>query len=88
MSEPRWTPTQQRILDVLSDGRPHDRDELLKCLWDDLSGGGALRQQVYLIRSVLRAVGEDIVCEFGWRRTIRYRHVRLLTAPKPVTNPR
>ena len=72
------TPTQQRILNLLSDGRRHLRNEIVEeCLCDTLSARGALNVQITGLRKILHPRGEDIICELNNRR-ICYRHVRLL----------
>ncbi len=72
-----FTPTQQKILQVLSDGLPHPFSELLDCLPDDLSGITALRMMLSRIRRKLRPRGEDIICQH-LNHSHQYRHVRLL----------
>jgi hypothetical protein len=73
--KPRFTPTQQRMIDVLSDGMPHTREELHKCLWDEEGALGNIKMHISLIRKVLQPVGQDIVCCLV-RGTIQYRHIR------------
>jgi hypothetical protein len=73
-----FTPTQRAILSVLSDGEPHGRDELVACLSDDLANPNAIHYHLCPLRKILRAKGEDIICEYTKRRAQRYRHVRLL----------
>lgn len=75
-----YTPTEKRILAVLSDGLPHKRHEIHACLCDDLSGLTAIQAHISNIRKRLRAIGEEIVCELSGG-TITYRHVRLLSSP-------
>lgn len=76
-NENGWTPTQQRMIDLLSDGMPHDRHELHACLDDPLSSLATIKFHLSLIRRIIRLRGEDIICEL-WERKIHYRHVRLL----------
>lgn len=78
MANGEYTATQQAMLDILSDGLPHTREELHACC------GPSCRRtiQVHLshIRKKLRPKGEDILCTYtnrGWR----YQHVRLLCSP-------
>lgn len=73
----RYTPTQKRILKLLSDGLHHKRLELIGCLYDEKSGVNALGYQIYTLRRLLWPRGEDIACEISGFR-ILYRHVRLL----------
>lgn len=79
MSE-TWTPTERRILDVLSDGDPHPVRDLIVCLPDSEGGDtGNVADHVSLIRRKLRPLGHDIVLEIvrgrSWcyRRIVRYR---------------
>ncbi len=82
----KFTKTQQKILDILADGLPHLRKELWACCpsvqgMDEASIKEFARNRtnVHLmnIRSKLRLVGQDIVCEVVNRR-LSYRHVKLL----------
>lgn len=71
-----FTPTQQRILAVLRDGRAHLRSELLACLWDELGARSNIRAHLTAIRKVLRTRGEDIRCEI-LDRAVYYRRIRV-----------
>jgi len=71
-----FTDTQEALLAVLSDGKPHDRSELLSAM-DKLTDFKTVRVHISNIRKKLRPRGEEIVCEYANRRTF-YRHVRLL----------
>lgn len=77
MGQQRYTPTQQRILNVLADGMPHLRIELLGCLHDELGDRTNLYPHLSRLRTLLRPQGQDIVCELQ-RRRVAYRWVRLL----------
>lgn len=74
-----YTPTQKRILQVLSDGQPHSRYELKDCLNDELVEMRVLAVHLSKLRKAL-PTGETIVCEL-FKRGIHYRHVRLITNP-------
>ncbi len=78
MASARFTPTEQRILNLLSDGLPHSREEIRHCLSDELAPKAAIRPHIASIRRVLRLLGEDIICEINPK--ICYRHVRLLAS--------
>ncbi len=78
---PKFTPTQQRIIDVLSDGKPHSRKELKGCLPDELAELKTVNVHIAHIRVKLRPIGEDIICEMGSMYQLGFRHVRLLTSP-------
>ena len=77
-----YTPTEQRILDVLSDGEAHRADELFACLCDDCGGDREnLRKNLAVIlfnlRRKMKPTGRTILSEWNNRRAF-YRHVRLL----------
>jgi hypothetical protein len=73
---PAYTPTQQRILGVLSDGRPHWPTELQAVLNDELSEDG-VRRHVCDLRKLLRPIGQDIKREY-WQYRWCYVLVRLV----------
>lgn len=65
------TPTQQRMLSLLSDGKAHSAEELHACLEDELSALSNVRAHVSNTRSILRSAGLTIVCERGCYRLMR-----------------
>ena len=71
-----FSPTQRKILAILSDGLPHKLDELTACM-DSLTNPRTLHSHLATIRIHLRPQGEDIICQFIQRQR-QYRHVRLL----------
>jgi hypothetical protein len=71
------TPTQTKILQILSDGMPHRFEELQQVLPDNLGNRQTLHNHLKLIRAKIRPRGEDIICQFILRQR-QYRHVRLL----------
>jgi len=68
---------QTTILDKLSDGRPHPREEILMCLEDETATYKNLWWHIFSLRKKMEPRGESIVCELNGRK-IMYRHVRLL----------
>jgi DNA-binding winged helix-turn-helix (wHTH) protein len=76
-----FPPVQQRMLELLSDGLPHSKEELHDCLYDELSNIATIQKHISLIRKQLRPHGQDILIEFI-RRRVHYRHVRLLSKPR------
>jgi hypothetical protein len=74
-----FTPTQQRMLNLLSDGLPHSREAMLECLQDEHCSPTGHLAHLTAIRKVLRPKGEDVLCEYRQRRPF-YRHVRLLAS--------
>lgn len=71
-----FTPTERKILEVLSDGMPHTRDELNQCLSDDLAASTALKNHMCQLRKKLPA-GQDVICQYK-NKQYHYRHIRLL----------
>jgi hypothetical protein len=82
----KYTATERRMLEVMSDGLPHSRDELWKCLADQLSKRQAIRPALSRLRIKLREIGEEVVCELH-KQTIYYRHIRLITSRGDETRP-
>ena len=75
-----FTPTQQRILALLSDGKAHRHEEIRQCLPDELGDRHNIAAHLTAIRKVLRPRGEDIACQHIAREHY-YIHVRLLHSP-------
>jgi hypothetical protein len=75
----KFTPTQERILKVLSDGKAHHKRELFACLDDELADpkGSAVVRHIVDMRKQLRPNGQDIICEYYYQKYL-YRHVRLI----------
>lgn len=59
------TPTQQRMLTILSDCRKHKVDELVACLTDELGTPAHMRVHLAHLRKAVRAEGQDIACIDG-----------------------
>ena len=78
MASNNYTPTEQRIVTLLSDGKRHKRSEILE-MCDELSADGAAYVHISNIRKKLPS-GEDILCVF-WQKSTWYQHVRLLNSP-------
>jgi len=74
-----WTPVETKMLQLLSDGKPHTREELHGCLWDDKSYLRTIQFHLSKIRQRLRPQGQDIICEL-FKRQIHYRHIRYLAS--------
>ncbi len=58
---PNFTPTQQRIYNVLRDGQMHPQSEILKCLSDPLAQVSNIHAFVCQMRKQLAYAGQDIV---------------------------
>jgi len=67
-----FTPTQERLVRAIADGKGHRRDELLKCLDDPLATMQNLYQQMSRLRIKLLTHDLDVVyvCE-GRKRFYR-----------------
>lgn len=74
----KFTPVQRKIMDLLSDGRPHTVAELCDCLWDDQAAYSTVRVHIMNIRKILRPKGHDLVVTRLMARQIAYQHVMLL----------
>jgi DNA-binding CsgD family transcriptional regulator len=74
-----FTPTERRIVRLLSDGLPHPLAALKACLDDELAGPRAFRRHLTQIRRKLRDSGEAVLAVYH-NRTLHYQHVRLLAA--------
>jgi len=65
------TPTEQRFMDVLADGKPHRLHELTAVIADDLATDNATHQHIYNLRRKLKQPRE-ISCII-FRRSSAYR---------------
>jgi hypothetical protein len=73
----QYTPIQQRIIDLLSDGLPHERRDMLKCINPNSKNLNGLAVHIAFLRSKVRELRQDIVTELR-RGGIYYRMVILL----------
>ena len=76
----KFTKTEQKILDILSDGRPHLLSELRAALWDEQSHDSGIRGHVFRMRRKLWVKGHDIISTWKDRKSY-YQHVILLRSP-------
>ena len=74
LNEVHFPPIQQRIRELLGDGKPHKRAELLACIGDELASIQSLNNQLTMMRKVLRVLGLNIVCALV-NRSIHYQLV-------------
>lgn len=85
-----YTPIEQRIIDLLSDGLPHDRDEVIQCIDPNVKDLVRMRNSLSVhiahIRSKVRLLGQDVVTELR-RGGIHYRHMILLPGTKLCEDP-
>ena len=73
----KLTKTQQLLMDVLQDGKPHTKEELLAVMIDPLSSIDMVKLHICLLRKKLRPNGHDVLLDRkGY--TNRYRLVRLV----------
>ena len=76
MSE--WTPVQAKMLQVLSDGKPHTKEELHACLHDDLGPINNIYVHIATINKQLRMSEQEIIRDRREPGKKQYRWVRLL----------
>lgn len=67
----KYTPTQERILNLLSDGLPHTRAEIQSLLPDSLSALAAIRKHICYLRKHLPP-DQRIICEVTNGRKAHY----------------
>lgn len=66
------SPTEQKLLDILSDGHPHSIASLKQCLSDEeLSSVNSLQFHISNMRKILLPQGRDIVARDGGYRLMR-----------------
>jgi hypothetical protein len=75
--KPRFTPTEERLLAVLGDGEPHNRAELVACLWVEGSEWRNVNPHLVSLRKKVREEKKVIVCQVVNRRFM-YRMLALL----------
>lgn len=73
-----YTPTQQRMLNLLGDGLSHTKEELHGCLDDDLAQVECIRAHISDLRKRLRPLGQDIVNRYEDGAYV-YRWVRIVS---------
>lgn len=75
-----WSNTEQKIWDILKDGKGHHRTEFHSCLWDEMGERKTKTIITHMVnmRRKLQPHGLAIVCVFnnGWS----YRLVRLISS--------
>lgn len=71
-----FTPTEVRILNVLADGHPHSKAELLAVI-DEQADANALRVHIHRIRKKLEPHNQTIDCvSRGKELPVAYRHLQ------------
>ena len=63
-----FTPTQNAILTVLSDGVPHHRQELMDCIDDPEPSSNQFHQALFRLRQRLKPLGQNIIVTLLNRR--------------------
>lgn len=74
----KFTATEQRIMDLLADGKRHTRDELFSCLEDEMQKKDNVNVHLTYIRRKIRPVGHDII-SISQQGTTYYQHVTLVS---------
>lgn len=78
----RFTPTEQRIVDLLSDGRYHTLEEMRRVMGDELADTCTVTVHLFRIRKKIKPHHQAILREkTGPDNVFRYRHVRILASP-------
>lgn len=88
----RLTPTQLKIMDVLKDGQPHYRAELLDLIdtfqpdgdKGDAARRSALSFHVSILRGKLRPIGKDLAVDLSGG--ITYRIVQHISEPMQIVS--
>lgn len=84
------TPTHERMMELLKDGKPHSAKELSSCLYDTYSGQLAVRGHIYTLRKELEAGGSVIVQRDGLYRLVTVEDlaetVRTTMEQRPLTS--
>lgn len=57
------TPTQQRMLELLLDEKPHNRFALQKCLRDELGSVNGIKPHLSNLRKKIQSHGYGISCD-------------------------
>ena len=70
------SPTEQRIMNLLSDGLPHTKKEIASCLTYQKNCEDNIKPHLHHLRKKIGIKGEAILCVLVDRR-IRYRWVAL-----------
>ena len=73
-----FTPTEKRIMGVLTDGRPHTKHELLAVI-DEMADDNLLSRHLSNIREKLAPRSQGIM--YTAREGVRYQLVRTMTGP-------
>lgn len=76
------TPTEQKIIDLLSDGLPHQRADVLKCVNDRLADLHTLAVHMFNIRRKVRPFGKDVLLVTR-KGGYHYQYVILLSGKDP-----
>lgn len=72
-----FTPTEQRMLEILNDGFRHSKEELARCLDDDLTRTQTIIWHLFNLRRKLKPKGLGVLIEKE-RGKHYYRQVRFL----------
>ena len=72
------TPTEQRLFDLLEDGKPH-KPEVLLPLIDELADRNTLYVHLCRLRAKLRPHDEEIVAQSLGKGGIAYRRMKVIT---------
>lgn len=81
--ETQFSQAELRLIRITSDGEPHTKDELRKCLRNPNASDGDLHQAIFVLRQKLKPHGQDIIAQ-SYGRGSKYRRIRHLRSPSLV----
>lgn len=64
LADVKYTPTQRRIMDILSDGMPHPKEEIQETFYDPMAVSGAVRTHISYLRKKIEPTGFGILIEY------------------------
>lgn len=70
----------EKMLQILSDGKPHPRSELFDCMEDALGETSTIRVHLCRLRKQLEPKHETI-SRIQFNGQVYYQHVRLMASP-------
>lgn len=76
LSHIKFTPIQQLMLEILSDGESHSNEELLAVCGP--AGKATVRAHMFLLRKKLEGTEHEIVTVYIYPNKVAYKHVRRL----------
>ena len=78
-----FSPTEQRIMDLLSDGLPHTKKEMVACLADPMGGEDNVKPHLHNLRKKLLTRNEAVLCVLVGGR-IKYQFLPAKYCPQSI----